>query len=452
MWLSKEECTETVSKAWKEGEGCAPHQRIALCAKQLTKWATKSFGELKKKISKCEAALQEAQGAQIDARMLDTCEKLAEEINELRRMEESYWYTRSRANEMRDGDKNTAYFHRKASQRKKKNRIDGLFDLSGEWRTDEGQIRSIISEYFGSLFSTDNPTDFATALEGVERVVSDDMNNVMDLMVDGALCWDAAKVRELLDDESAAAVLSTPLPQHNKANCRYWSYTKNGIFSVKTTYWLARSVGNEVVVSSHAEELWNLIVFENETPNFVLLAAGFCKLVSDYDEYAKKVFLPIPQPSVGSSMRCLNNVQSPNLAMGYVTSGRGYVGKVNALPDLPLMAVLVQHAEGQRELITHKSIWHLSDNAIKNVYTFYVMFTCWGCCFFGATKDPYYDSEQYRGDGGDGTGHWVYEKQEDIEESARAALWREELIEEIEQKVGGLRELEDAGRKEELLK
>ncbi|KAL2935315.1 Photosynthetic NDH subunit of subcomplex B 4 chloroplastic [Bienertia sinuspersici] len=131
--------------------------------------------------------------------------------------------------------------------------------------------------------------------------------------------------------------------------------------------------------------------------------------------------------------------------------GRGNVGKVNALPDYPLMAVLVQHMEGQRDLITHKSIWHLSDQAIKNVYTFYVMFTCWGCCFFGATKDPYYDSEQYRGDGGDGTGHWVYEKQEDIEETARAALWREELIDEIEQKVGGLRELEDASRKEEEL-
>lgn len=25
-------------------------------------------------------------------------------------------------------------------------------------------------------------------------------------------------------------------------------------------------------------------------------------------------------------------------------------------------------------------------------------------------QDPYYDSEQYRKDGGDGTGHWVYEK------------------------------------------
>ena len=38
-------------------------------------------------------------------------------------------------------------------------------------------------------------------------------------------------------------------------------------------------------------------------------------------------------------------------------------------------------------------------------------------------------------------------QQEDIEEAARAELWREELIEEIEQKVGGLRELEEAGKK-----
>lgn len=43
-------------------------------------------------------------------------------------------------------------------------------------------------------------------------------------------------------------------------------------------------------------------------------------------------------------------------------------------------------------------------------------------------------------------------QQDDIEESARAELWREELIEEIEQKVGGLRELEEAGKKEELVK
>lgn len=41
----------------------------------------------------------------------------------------------------------------------------------------------------------------------------------------------------------------------------------------------------------------------------------------------------------------------------------------------------------------------------------------------------------------------VVMQQEEIEEAARAELWREELIEEIEQKVGGLQELEEAGRK-----
>ncbi|KAG9457661.1 hypothetical protein H6P81_002169 [Aristolochia fimbriata] len=121
--------------------------------------------------------------------------------------------------------------------------------------------------------------------------------------------------------------------------------------------------------------------------------------------------------------------------------------RAKAFFDWPVMAVLVEHIEGQRDYILHKSVWHLSDESIKNVYAFYIMFTCWGCCVFGSMKDPLYDGEAYRKDGGDGTGHWVYEKQEDIEESARAELWREELIEEIEQKVGGLRELEEAGTK-----
>ncbi|XP_010532211.1 PREDICTED: photosynthetic NDH subunit of subcomplex B 4, chloroplastic isoform X2 [Tarenaya hassleriana] len=126
---------------------------------------------------------------------------------------------------------------------------------------------------------------------------------------------------------------------------------------------------------------------------------------------------------------------------------RGSLCKAVPFEDVPLMAVMVQQIEGMRDIVTEKHVWHLSDQAIKNVYMFYIMFTCWGCLFFGSTKDPFYDSEAYRGDGGDGTGFWVYETQEDIEEKARAELWREELIEEIEQNVGGLRELEEAGKK-----
>lgn len=151
------------------------------------------------------------------------------------------------------------------------------------------------------------------------------------------------------------------------------------------------------------------------------------------------------------TLTLLQKYSSWNRSLSQSRERRRSDWKVNAVPDWPLMAVTVEHVAGSKDWIVHKSVWHLSDAAMKNVYTMYIMFTCWGCCFFGSMKDPFYDGEAYRKDGGDGTSHWYYEKQEDIEAAAREELWKEELIEEIEQKVGGLRELEDADR-EELVK
>ncbi|EMS58957.1 hypothetical protein TRIUR3_28502 [Triticum urartu] len=105
---------------------------------------------------------------------------------------------------------------------------------------------------------------------------------------------------------------------------------------------------------------------------------------------------------------------------------------------------MVEHVDNQRDWVVTKSIWHLSDTAIKSF------------CETSTNSssrhslDPFYDSEHYRGQGGDGTVHWYYDRQEDIEATARGDLLREELLEEIEQRVGGLRELEDAGMEGEL--
>ncbi|NMG42083.1 hypothetical protein GRZ55_22970 [Chelativorans sp. ZYF759] len=136
-------------------------------------------------------------------------------------------------------------------------------------------------------------------------------------------------------------------------------------------------------------------------------------------------------------------------------SKRSGLAKVGAFPSLdvvPLMVTMVEHVDMSRDYVVTKSIWHLSDAALKSVYTFYAMFTVWGVCFFASMKDPFYDSETYRSQGGDGTVHWYYDRQEDLEASAREELLREELLEEIEQRVGGLRELEEASKEEQLTK
>uniref|UniRef100_A0A803N7D5 Reverse transcriptase zinc-binding domain-containing protein n=1 Tax=Chenopodium quinoa TaxID=63459 RepID=A0A803N7D5_CHEQI len=64
--------------------------------------------------------------------------------------------------------------------------------------------------------------------------------------------------------------------------------------------WLCKKYDAEVVCSM-AALMWaawrgrNLIMFQGENPNSVLLAAGFARIVHDYNGYAKKVLLP---PSV----------------------------------------------------------------------------------------------------------------------------------------------------------
>lgn len=127
MWLSRDDCAEVVSRAWKDGINFERHVRFATCANELTKWASDNFGSIKKNIKKVEE-LKDSQSGRFDTQMLHNCEQLARELDELHRLEESYWFARSSANEMKDGDKDKSYFHRKATQRKRKNHIKGLFD------------------------------------------------------------------------------------------------------------------------------------------------------------------------------------------------------------------------------------------------------------------------------------------------------------------------------------
>ena len=57
--------------------------------------------------------------------------RLRSEINDLLDSEEILWHQRSRVQWYGQGDHNTKYFHSKATQRRKKNMITGLWDNYG---------------------------------------------------------------------------------------------------------------------------------------------------------------------------------------------------------------------------------------------------------------------------------------------------------------------------------
>ena len=176
LWLSNSKCYEVVQQAWASGAGLSIGARMAACADKVGSWAATMFGDVKKRVKRKEEELEGWQSRVPDSVMLNKCRELVGELDELHRLEESYWHARARVNELRDGDKNTSYFHHKASYRKRRNAISQLKDECGVLKVEEEEIGDIISAYFTNMFSSSLPSGFDEALAGISLKVGDDSN------------------------------------------------------------------------------------------------------------------------------------------------------------------------------------------------------------------------------------------------------------------------------------
>lgn len=105
------------------------------------------------------------------AEMIDTKIQLNFEIKK----DERYWEQRARLNWLKLDDKNTAFFHSQATQRRR-NLISKLQNSSG-WKTDDIQeMESIAQSYFQNLFSSKNQENYDRLLSGIDRCVSEEDN------------------------------------------------------------------------------------------------------------------------------------------------------------------------------------------------------------------------------------------------------------------------------------
>lgn len=68
-----------------------------------------------------------------------------------------YWKIRSREDWLKWGDKNTKWFHSRATHKKRKNEIKGLLNDYDLWLEEEEDISSIANAYFLKLFDSSDP-------------------------------------------------------------------------------------------------------------------------------------------------------------------------------------------------------------------------------------------------------------------------------------------------------
>ena len=108
-------------------------------------WSRVTFGQSKSKIQEKQRILEELTKDNTVGH-LEEIRRVKEEINTILYHEEIHWRQRSRSIWLQAGDKNKKFFHQKASQRRQKNNISGIFDREGVWQETNGMFATKTSD------------------------------------------------------------------------------------------------------------------------------------------------------------------------------------------------------------------------------------------------------------------------------------------------------------------
>ena len=119
MWSSHEGCRSIVQEEWSRYGARAweapvqQFQRIAKSLAQLKLWSKTEFNSRQRKQEKLMQSLHDAMRGSSKLDDGQEIKRLESQINSMLVDEEIYWKQRSRADWLREGDKNTKYFHAK---------------------------------------------------------------------------------------------------------------------------------------------------------------------------------------------------------------------------------------------------------------------------------------------------------------------------------------------------
>ncbi|XP_055962333.1 uncharacterized protein LOC126687828 [Mercurialis annua] len=179
MWMRHDSFDDTVSLALENGRfhNSDIMARFKGLGVNLKGWAFHNIGSVRYNI-KQKTELLKSHQCQVGDEIDKAVAALQEEIDELLLKEDILWKQRSRADWLQAGDRNTKFFHQKASNRKKNNNIHRLRDDSGVWQYGE-DIKGVVVNYFHELFSSGNPTDQERVTDCPDAFLSADQIHVL---------------------------------------------------------------------------------------------------------------------------------------------------------------------------------------------------------------------------------------------------------------------------------
>ncbi|KAL4291642.1 hypothetical protein GQ457_14G009450 [Hibiscus cannabinus] len=157
-WLEKEDCRQVVDEVWAKNRnsklGIAFKLKIAKMA--LKQWSFHSCGDFDKKVEELERKIEifdsRGENAALSATELEELKECQYELWDVMKHRESLWRQKSRITWLKEGDSNTAFFHRVTKIRAKRRGIFGLNSNDG-WKSVPARLKRYVYEFFRDHFS-----------------------------------------------------------------------------------------------------------------------------------------------------------------------------------------------------------------------------------------------------------------------------------------------------------
>ena len=224
MWERLESLALEIKEAWcsapnKEGlSGIA--KALVHVQRVLRSWSNENFGAVTKELEGLRDRLETLRADPQAGRT--AIRNLIDRMDELLYREEMMWLQRSRIAWLREGDRNTHYFHRQAMWRARKNKITKLKNQNAECCEDPKVLQAMSMDFFRDLYTADSNVDPSELVDLMSTKITDDMNE--------ALCRDFS-VDEISDALFQMGPLKVPRPDGFPARFyqRHWEALRGDI-------------------------------------------------------------------------------------------------------------------------------------------------------------------------------------------------------------------------------
>jgi hypothetical protein len=160
MWTTHADCAQVIQRGWSHSLTEDPSKQVILkiqsTSKALGDWHKGVFQHRLTEINIIRDKLDTIMRLPFDAGHFDYQKVLNNQLQTLLSQNEIYWRQRSRVSWLKDGDRNTAFFHKKACNWRARNQISSLSDEQGVSQTDPESVQKIILNYFEKIFCFEN--------------------------------------------------------------------------------------------------------------------------------------------------------------------------------------------------------------------------------------------------------------------------------------------------------